>query len=132
MWEGDFPQHYNGIVIHDCWRPYWKFQFEAHGLCCAHIFRELQGIIDNDKNQEWAELMMWLLGKMKATKEKLISMSKTSASAYYCRLYKGYWEGLIYQGKQQNPIKYTDQGSTKRNLARRLIDRLEAYGEDFC
>ena len=44
MREGDFLQHYKGIVIHDCWRPYWKFQFEAHGLCCAHILRELQGL----------------------------------------------------------------------------------------
>jgi len=43
MREGDFLQHYKGIVIHDCWRPYWKFQFEAHGLCYAHILRELQG-----------------------------------------------------------------------------------------
>jgi len=57
---------------------------------------------------------------------------KTSASAYYCRLYKGYWQGLIYQGKQNNPIEYSDKGKRKRNIARRLADRLDEYSEDFC
>lgn len=131
MREGDFLQHYKGIVIHDCWRPYWKFQFEAHGLCCAHILRELQGVIDNNPKQEWAELMIWLLCKMKSTKEKLMDTGKTSASAYYCRLYKGYWQGLIYQGQQNNPIEYSDKRKRKRNIARRLADRLNEYSEDF-
>ena len=121
-------QHYKGIVIHDCWRPYWKFQFEAHGLCCAHILRVLQGVIDNNPKQEWAELMIWLLCKMKSTKEKLMDTRKTSASAYNCRLYKGY----IYQGRQNNPIEYSDKRKRKRNIARRLADRLNEYSEDFC
>nr|WP_303669018.1 transposase [Selenomonas ruminantium] len=95
MREGDFLQHYKGIVIHDGWRPYWKFQFEAHGLCYAHILRELQGVID-------------------------------------CRLYKGYWQGLIYQGQQNNTIEYSDKRKRKRNIARRLADRLNEYSEDFC
>ena len=57
---------------------------------------------------------------------------KTSASAYYCRLYKGYWQGLIYQGQQNNPIEYSDKRKRKRNIARRLADRLNEYSEDFC
>ena len=132
MNEGEFLQYYKGIVIHDCWRPYWKFQFEAHGLCCAHILRELQGVIDNNPKQEWADLMIWLLCKMKTTKEKLMDKGKTAASAYYCRLYKGYWDGLIFQGRQDNPITYTDTGTYKRNIARRLVDRLDEFREEFC
>ena len=132
MEEGEFLQHYKGIAIHDCWRPYWKFQFGAHGLCCAHILRELNGVIDNDPEQKWAELMVWLLCKMKATKERLISKGKASASAYYLRLYKGYWDGLVSQGKRQNPIEQTDKGTCKRSVARRLADRLEEFREDFC
>ena len=57
---------------------------------------------------------------------------KTSASAYYCRLYKGYWQGLIYQGQQNNPIEYSDKRKRKWNIARRLADRLNEYSEDFC
>lgn len=69
---------------------------------------------------------------MKDTKEKLMAQGKTFASAYYCRLYKGYWQGIIYQGKQSNPLEYTDKGNAKRNITRRLADRLEEYSEDFC
>ena len=35
---------------------------------------------------------------VKSTEEKLRNIGKTSISSYYCRLYRGYWQGLIYQG----------------------------------
>ena len=28
-------------VIHDCWSPYFKYKNVTHGLCCAHLLREL-------------------------------------------------------------------------------------------
>ena len=61
-----------------------------------------------------------------------MNMGKTSASAYYRRLHRGYWQGLIYQGQQNNSIVYSDNGKRKRNIARRLADRLDENREDFC
>ena len=103
----------------------WEEKFTYTVLFCGYV-------IDNNPKQEWAELMIWLLCKMKSTKEKLMDTGKTSASDYYCRLYKGYWQGLIYQGQQNNPIEYSDKRKRKRNIARRLADRLDEYSEDFC
>ena len=65
-------------------------------------------------------------------KQVCVHQEKTSASDYYCRLYKRYWQGLIYQGQQNNPIEYSDKRKRKRNIARRLADRLDEYSEDFC
>lgn len=36
-----------GISVHDCWGPYWKFETNR-AVCGVHILRELNGIIENN------------------------------------------------------------------------------------
>jgi transposase len=55
-------------LVHDCWSPYFNFDFIRHGLCNAHLLRELTGVLENT-NQSWAKDMRHLLGKLnKATR----------------------------------------------------------------
>ena len=49
-----------GTIIHDCWPPYLALEAVEHGLCNAHLLRELQAIIDHDK-EPWAADMNDLL-----------------------------------------------------------------------
>jgi transposase len=52
---------YKGTVTHDCFKAYFKEDYGFdHALCGAHLIRECQGIIENDK-QEWARDMKSLL-----------------------------------------------------------------------
>jgi len=30
-----------GVLVHDCWAPYWKLDGATHALCNAHLLREL-------------------------------------------------------------------------------------------
>jgi len=46
--------NFKGILVHDHWKPYYKYKEITHALCNAHHIRELQGIIDQDK-KEWAK-----------------------------------------------------------------------------
>ena len=39
--------HYPGIAVHDCWGSYWKYSLVAYRICCAHLLRELTGVIEN-------------------------------------------------------------------------------------
>ena len=55
MQEADILPHYKGVVVHDCWNSYWKFAGAAHQICCAHLLRELNGIIENHPEQTWAK-----------------------------------------------------------------------------
>lgn len=62
MAEGGILHIYKGTVVHDCYGPYFNqelFSFR-HALCNAHLLRECQGIIENDKHQ-WARDMKTLL-----------------------------------------------------------------------
>ena len=58
--RGDIPSGLAGTIIHDCWPPYLALEAVEHGLCNAHLLRELQAIIDHDK-EPWAADMKDLL-----------------------------------------------------------------------
>ena len=38
---------YHGIIVHDCWGSYWKYEDVIHSICCAHLLRELNGVEEN-------------------------------------------------------------------------------------
>ena len=49
-----------GIVVHDHWKPYYTMEGVLHALCNAHHLRELQALVDIEK-EEWARRMQRLL-----------------------------------------------------------------------
>lgn len=51
---------YGGTIIHDCWASYLSYAHCGHGLCGAHLVRELRFIIDAH-NYPWAHAMKRLL-----------------------------------------------------------------------
>jgi transposase len=51
---------YKGILVHDFWSSYFKFEGVTHAMCCAHLLRECQGMIDNHGGS-WAKEMQELL-----------------------------------------------------------------------
>jgi transposase len=54
---------YKGIVVHDCYPPYFKPEYVFdHALCNAHLLRECQGIAEYD-HHKWATAMKELLQK---------------------------------------------------------------------
>jgi transposase len=53
---GDF----KGWLVHDCWGSYFKLHGLGHSICGAHILRELEGLIENDKSR-WAKLFKTFL-----------------------------------------------------------------------
>ena len=50
----------SGVAVHDRWQCYWKLEGVEHGLCNAHHLRELQALVDLDK-EAWAGRLQRLL-----------------------------------------------------------------------
>lgn len=50
----------SGIVVHDHWKPYYTLEGVLHALCNAHHLRELQALVEIEK-EEWASKMQRLL-----------------------------------------------------------------------
>ena len=50
---------FTGVLMHDHWKPYFHYGV-IHALCNAHHLRELQGVIDRDRNRHAARMMRLL------------------------------------------------------------------------
>jgi transposase len=45
---------FSGVAVHDAWAPYDTYTKAEHALCCAHVLRELQYVVDNaPAGQDW-------------------------------------------------------------------------------
>ena len=58
--RGSLLENVLGIVVHDHWKPYYNLKGVLHALCNAHHLRELQALIEIEK-EGWARRMQRLL-----------------------------------------------------------------------
>ena len=58
--RGSLLENVAGIVVHDHWKPYYTLKGVLHALCNAHHLRELQALIEIEK-EDWARKMQRLL-----------------------------------------------------------------------
>jgi len=126
---------FKGIAVHDCWMPYWRYSDIRHALCCAHLLRELIGVIENQPEQTWPQEMIDLLLKMKDVREKAVYSSKENLSYYYLHTFDKEYDRIIKEGRIQNPIqekKPGKRGRLAKGKVRALIERLSKYKGSVC
>ena len=58
--EQSITKDYRGILIHDFWKTYFLIACQSHGMCLAHILRELKGL-SLHHNCVWSKDMHELL-----------------------------------------------------------------------
>jgi transposase len=117
------PQFKNWLV-HDCWASYFNFDNSKHALCNAHLLRELQAVIDNDKTEKslWAQEMKdYLLKLHNMNFEERIRNRSLLDKEYYqiCR------HGLMAEPPPEKTKN--KRGRTKNTKARNLVCRLIKY-----
>ena len=118
---------YHGTAIHDCYASYNKYVDMRHGLCGAHLLRELEDVVVNGK-QEWAQEMKDLLLEMNKTKDELISQEIYEAPnevwSTYCKKY----DDIVKKAQAQNPVPEkipNKRGRPKKGKVGALVHRLE-------
>jgi transposase len=58
--RGSLLANVTGTIVHDHWKPYYTMPGVTHALCNAHHLRELQALIEIEK-EDWARKMQCLL-----------------------------------------------------------------------
>jgi len=116
--------HCCGTAIHDCLASYFTYENVRHGLCNAHLLRELTAVIENTK-QKWAEDLIELLIEMKAYKERRLAQGKNKASPQAIRKYDKGFDEIVALALVQNPVlPKIDGRKPKRGKTGALVDRL--------
>ena len=118
---------YGGVMIHDCWASYLAYEHCGHGLCGAHLLRELTFIVEA-QGYAWAANMKRLLqqtcARVSARKRKKLNRRE------YANLQKRYRNILTRGEKQLPPIPPKQNGKRGRiakSDAHNLWERLKAH-----
>ena len=131
----DVLPHARGIIVHDCWSSYWKYQDVTHAICCAHLLRELNGVIENHPEQTWAPKFRKLLLDMKKVRDKALRADKTEVSYYYHHKFDKEYDDIIKTAYEENPLPETianKRGRKKKSKVLNLICRLDNYKGAVC
>ena len=120
----------NKILMHDCWRSYFKISECLHALCNAHIIRELANIIIFYK-QEWAQEMLKALFDLYEIKKEAIRNGKDKLDEFIIQEFKNKICAIANKGINANPLpedqidKKRPKQSKPRALAGRILEYLD-------
>jgi transposase len=121
---------YQGTVIHDCWSPYFHYSFK-HGICNAHILRELIFAHEED-NQAFAQELKTLLLRVLKVVNRARDGLRSSISLATIRAYEQEYDRCINIGFRDNqrcegtPNK---RGRPKQTKTYNLLERLRLHRE---
>jgi len=122
--EQSIVPNFKNWLIHDCWASYFNYSQAKHALCNAHIIRELQGIIDRDKNGEscWAKKMQDFLINLYHTDYSERIKNRISINSTYIEICKHGFAG------EPPPLRAKNKrGKIKNSKARNLLHRLAIH-----
>lgn len=119
---------FKGRAIHDCWMSYFDYQCE-HGLCNAHLVRELIFTLEQH-HQAWAKNMIDCLLNIKEAVARRILTGRIANKNI--RQYEMLYDKIIANGLKQNPPlktnKYhTKRGRVKQSQPKNLLDRMKSH-----
>jgi transposase len=121
---------FKGILCHDHWKPYYKFDC-THALCNAHHLRELTRAWEQD-GQNWAKKMKNLL----ETINSKLTDAGGALDEKESRKYRLKYRALIKQAEIEcpEPIRPPNvkgkRGRIKKSKSRNLLERLRDYEQD--
>ena len=131
--RGDIPRNLKGgVVVHDHFKPYNGLVEVIHAFCNAHILRELEGLIEFEK-EPWAELMRAMLREaneaVRAAREAgKRALPTEQVEAFVDRYWAAVRMGLAYhRGLPALETKSKTRGRRKQRPGHNLLDRLKKF-----
>ena len=118
---------YGGVMIHDCWASYLAYEHCRHGLCGAHLLRELTFIVEAD-GFAWARNVKRLLQETCAQVSS--RQDKKLNDREYANLQKRY-RNILTRGEKELPSIPPRQNGKRGRIAKsdahNLWERLKNY-----
>lgn len=127
MDEANILPQFNGIAVHDHWKPYFKYQCR-HVLCNAHHLRELIFIFEHDQ-QKWANQLIDLFLEIKHAVETAKSQGEPNLARGKIEDFQQRYHKIIDNGFELNPDRDPKRKKKKKTKAQNLLHRLKLFCE---
>ena len=113
------------VLVHDGWAPYWKLPV-LHGLCGAHLGRELVAASEVEGQGLWAEPLDRLLREINRTTSHARDAGAAELAPSLLATYQRRYAALINMGWEANRGHHRggrDKGKRPKHV--NLLDRLD-------
>ena len=134
--RGDVPRTMaDGVIVHDHFKPYYTLRGPQHALCNAHHLRELQALIEIEK-EAWAGVMHELLcAANKQVRQAKAGDAVALAEADRQRIAAAYDAALVmgfdlHEGQAPLVRRPGARGRPPRRPGHNLLLRLRDYKDD--
>jgi len=121
-----------GVMVHDHWKPYFKYDKCVHSLCNAHLLRELTRSFEQD-GMNWANKMISFLENLnKEVNDRDGILDENSAKD---RLKE--YEKILDDGELECPLPEKEEeqkkkrGRVARSKSRNLLERFLDFEEEI-
>jgi transposase len=94
---------YRGVVVHDRLALYWRLEKAKHGLCGAHLLRDLADVAVVATQTAWAAGLAALLGEINAACEDARRRGLRQLAPSMQRQFAARYDHLVAQGVAANP-----------------------------
>ena len=130
MDEMDIIPRFKGVLCHDHWKAYYRYDDCLHALCHAHHCRELTFAHEQD-NQLWAKVVKhWLEETNKAVTQDGGQFNEVKAKKYRLNYQKMLKKAEIECPPPDEKERNGKRGRLKRSKSRNLLERLIQFEDD--
>jgi len=117
-----------GVLVHDCWVPYWKLEGAVHALCNAPLLRELLYVTETT-SQPWAQAMSNFLLDTNKLREAVSAQGKRF-DANGVLAFRTVYDGIVREGEADNPDLAATEGKRgKQSTAANLLYRFRRHAD---
>jgi len=127
-----------GTIVHDFWKPYFKFVNVLHAMCSAHLERENNKAFENNPKILWPNRMTEVLHEMQTARKKAIEDGLHSIPEETFNLLIEKYDQIVRDGIEEDPIlpnpKFKKNGERRkpvRTKTQNLLRRYEVYQDDI-
>ena len=118
---------YGGVIVHDCWASYLSYAHCGHGLCGAHLLRELTFIVESN-GYAWAKNMKRLLQQ---TCARVSRRKRKRLTPHEYEALQQHYRNILTRGERELPpipAKHNGKrGRVAKSDAHNLWERLKDH-----
>lgn len=94
---------FRGVIVHDRLALYWKLKKARHGLCAAHLLRDLASVAEVATQTAWAAGLAGLLVEINAACEAARAAGHKALAPTRQRAFRSRYDALVAEGLAANP-----------------------------